>query len=75
MVSRTMGDYEAVATAGVLAVSEPAFWAGFDRSPAGFVDYFRQLTEWSRSGGGSLGLSLLLDMPEPQGGGGPGKAR
>ena len=29
-----------------MAVSEPAFWAGFDRSPAGFMDYFRQLTEF-----------------------------
>jgi predicted metal-dependent TIM-barrel fold hydrolase len=45
MVSRTTDDYERLALAGVLAVSEPAFWAGFDRSPAGFLDYFRQLTE------------------------------
>jgi predicted metal-dependent TIM-barrel fold hydrolase len=45
MVSRTTADYENMAMAGVLAVSEPAFWAGHDRSPAGFVDYFRQLTK------------------------------
>jgi predicted metal-dependent TIM-barrel fold hydrolase len=45
MVSRTTADYEAMALSGVVAVSEPAFWAGFDRSPAGFVDYYRQLTE------------------------------
>jgi predicted metal-dependent TIM-barrel fold hydrolase len=45
MVSRTTADYENMAMAGVVAVSEPAFWAGFDRSPAGFVDYFGQLTE------------------------------
>ena len=46
MVSRTTADYEMLALSGVVAVSEPAFWAGFDRSPAGFVDYFRQLTEF-----------------------------
>jgi len=45
MVSRTTADYENMAIAGVLAISEPAFWAGYDRSPAGFIDYFRQLTE------------------------------
>jgi predicted metal-dependent TIM-barrel fold hydrolase len=33
--------------AGCELVSEPAFWAGFDRSGAeGFRDYFRQLTEY-----------------------------
>ncbi len=45
MVSRTTADYETMALAGVRAISEPAFWAGHDRSPAGFLDYFRQLTE------------------------------
>jgi predicted metal-dependent TIM-barrel fold hydrolase len=46
MVSRTTDDYERMALAGCAAVCEPAFWAGFDRSsPAGFYDYFRQLTE------------------------------
>jgi predicted metal-dependent TIM-barrel fold hydrolase len=45
MVSRTTTDYENMAMAGVVAISEPAFWAGYDRSPAGFVDYYRQLTE------------------------------
>lgn len=44
MVSRTTDCYERMAQAGVVAVSEPAFWAGFDRSAAGFHDYFRQLT-------------------------------
>jgi predicted metal-dependent TIM-barrel fold hydrolase len=46
MVSRTTADYEAMALSGVVAISEPAFWAGFDRSPAGFMDYYRQLTEF-----------------------------
>jgi predicted metal-dependent TIM-barrel fold hydrolase len=45
MVSRTTADYETMALAGVVAISEPAFWAGYDRTPAGFIDYFRQLTE------------------------------
>lgn len=46
MVSRTTDDYAAMARCGCVAVTEPAFWAGFDRSSAaGFADYFRQLTE------------------------------
>jgi len=46
MVSRTTDDYRHMAAAGCVAITEPAFWAGFDRgSPEGFRDYFRQLTE------------------------------
>jgi predicted metal-dependent TIM-barrel fold hydrolase len=46
MVSRTTDDYERMALAGCVAITEPAFWAGFDRSsPQGFYDYFRQLTD------------------------------
>lgn len=46
MISRTTDDYQRMAAAGCVAVSEPAFWAGFDRSSAqGFYDYFRHLTE------------------------------
>ena len=46
MVSRTTDDYERMAQAGCVAITEPAFWAGFDRSsPQGFYDYFRQLTD------------------------------
>lgn len=45
-VSRTTDDYLYMARAGVVAVSEPAFWAGFDRScAASFADYFRHLTD------------------------------
>src|SRR5205814_3929166 len=45
-VSRTTDDYLYMARAGIVAVSEPAFWAGFDRSNASsFADYFRHLTE------------------------------
>lgn len=46
MISRVTDDYERMAMAGCRAVSEPAFWAGFDRgSAAGFHDYFRHLTQ------------------------------
>ena len=45
-VSRTTDDYLYMARAGVVAVSEPAFWAGFDRSSASsFGDYFRHLLD------------------------------
>ncbi|MFL5330750.1 MAG: TatD family hydrolase [Gemmataceae bacterium] len=46
MISRVTDDYERMAMAGCRAVSEPAFWAGFDRGTVhGFRDYFRHLTE------------------------------
>ncbi len=46
MISRTTDDYARMAQAGCVAITEPAFWAGFDRSsPRGFYDYFRHLTE------------------------------
>ncbi len=45
MVSRTTSDYEAMALAGCTVISEPAFWAGYDRSSEqGFYDYFSLLT-------------------------------
>jgi uncharacterized protein len=50
MVSRTTDDYQQMALTGCAAVTEPAFWAGWDRSTAdGFEDYFRQLTEFEPS--------------------------
>jgi predicted metal-dependent TIM-barrel fold hydrolase len=46
MISRVTDDYQRMAMCGCRAVSEPAFWAGFDRGSAeGFRDYFRHLTE------------------------------
>jgi hypothetical protein len=46
MISRTTDDYARMAQAGCVAVTEPAFWAGFDRSSAqGFHDYFSHLTD------------------------------
>jgi len=57
MVSRTTDDYTDMATAGCVAVCEPAFWAGFDRSSArGFYDYFRQLTDFEPKRAAKFGL-------------------
>ena len=57
MVSRTTDDYEHMALAGCEVVCEPAFWAGFDRSsPAGFFDYFSQLTEHEPKRAAKFGL-------------------
>ena len=45
MISRTTDDYLKLAVSGIHVVTEPAFWAGYDRSSAGsFRDYFHQLT-------------------------------
>jgi len=47
MISRTTDDYETLARMGCVGVSEPAFWAGFDRgSVESFRDYFFQLTDF-----------------------------
>jgi predicted metal-dependent TIM-barrel fold hydrolase len=47
MASRTTDDYRQLSLTGCVAVTEPAFWAGWDRTRAeGFEDYFRQLTEF-----------------------------
>ena len=57
MVSRTTDDYERMARMGCIALSEPAFWAGFDRgSVDGFRDYFRQLTEFEPQRAGWSGI-------------------
>jgi uncharacterized protein len=46
MISRVTDDYHRMAHCGCVAVTEPAFWAGFDRGSAeGFRDYFHHLTE------------------------------
>jgi hypothetical protein len=71
MVSRVTDDYERMALAGCVAVCEPAFWAGFDRSsPAGFYDYFRQLTEHEPKRAAKSGLKhfcwLCLNSKEAE---------
>ena len=57
MVSRVTDDYETLAKMGCVAMSEPAFWAGFDRGTVdGFRDYFRQLTEFEPKRAGWYGV-------------------
>lgn len=57
MVSRTTDDYARMAAAGCVAITEPAFWAGFDRSSAqGFHDYFMQLTEYEPKRAAQYGI-------------------
>lgn len=57
MVSRTTDDYETLAKMGCVAVSEPAFWAGYDRkSVEGFKDYFEQLTSFEPGRAGWYGV-------------------
>lgn len=58
MVSRTTDDYETLAKMGCVAISEPAFWAGFDRgSGESFRDYFRQLTEVENKRAAQYGIA------------------
>ena len=58
MVSRTTDDYETLARMGCVAISEPAFWAGFDRgSVESFRDYFRQLTEFEPKRAAQYGIT------------------
>jgi predicted metal-dependent TIM-barrel fold hydrolase len=57
MVSRTTDDYEMLAKMGCVGMSEPAFWAGFDRgSVDSFRDYFRQLTDFEKRRAAQYGL-------------------
>ncbi|MGL4511450.1 MAG: TatD family hydrolase [Lacipirellulaceae bacterium] len=58
MVSRTTDDYATLARMGCLAISEPAFWAGYDRGSAdGFRDYFEQLTRFEPSRAAAHGIT------------------
>ncbi len=57
MVSRTTDDYETLTKMGCVALSEPAFWAGYDRgSIDGFRDYFRQLTDFESRRAANYGI-------------------
>lgn len=57
MVSRTTDDYQRMALTGCVAVTEPAFWAGYDRtSAAAFADYFRHLTEFESMRAAKYGI-------------------
>lgn len=56
-IARTTQDYERMAAAGVVAVAEPAFWAGFDRRyPETFIDYFRQISEFEPTRAAQYGI-------------------
>jgi hypothetical protein len=56
-IARTAQDYERMAMSGVVAVAEPAFWAGFDRKYAGtFIDYFRQISEFEPTRAAQYGI-------------------
>jgi len=49
MTSRTTDDYQAMASAGIAAIVEPAFWVGQPRTHVGtFEDYFLSLLGWER---------------------------
>ena len=58
MVSRTTDDYQRMAQAGCVAITEPACWAGFDRSsPQGFYDYFKHLTDTETKRAAQYGIN------------------
>jgi predicted metal-dependent TIM-barrel fold hydrolase len=58
MVCRTTDDYQRMAQAGCVALTEPAFWAGFDRHSAqGFYDYFHQLTTFEPKRAAAYGIA------------------
>jgi uncharacterized protein len=57
IASRTTDDLHAMARSGCVAVGEPAFWMGYDRSGVNsFYDYFRQLTEWEPKRAANCGI-------------------
>jgi predicted metal-dependent TIM-barrel fold hydrolase len=57
VTSRTTDDLERMASAGVRAIVEPAFWVGQPRTSVGsFVDYFSSLLGWERFRAGQFGI-------------------
>lgn len=57
MISRTTDDYEKMALSGCLAVTEPAFWAGYDRRSADvFADYFDHITDFEPKRAAQYGI-------------------
>jgi hypothetical protein len=56
-IARTAQDYEKMAHSGVVAVGEPAFWAGFDRRyPETFLDYFHQISDFEPTRAAEYGI-------------------
>ena len=57
MISRTTDDYEAMATSGVVALIEPAFWIGQPRTYVGtYIDYLSTIVGWERFRAGQFGI-------------------
>jgi predicted metal-dependent TIM-barrel fold hydrolase len=57
MISRTTGDYEAMARAGVVAVVEPSFWVGQPRTSLGtYVDYLSTIVGFEKFRAGQFGV-------------------
>ncbi len=57
MTSRTTDDYQAMASSGVAAIVEPAFWVGQPRNHVGtFEDYFLSLLGWERFRASQFGI-------------------
>jgi predicted metal-dependent TIM-barrel fold hydrolase len=63
MVSRTTDDYRAMAMSGCVAVTEPAFWAGYDRPGVeAFIDYFNRLTDFEPKRAATYGIAHFTWM-------------
>jgi len=63
MTSRTTDDYQAMASAGIAAVIEPAFWVGQPRTHVGtFEDYFLSLLGWERFRAQQFGIQHFCTL-------------
>jgi len=63
MTSRTTDDYEAMASAGIVGIVEPAFWLGQPRTQVGsFIDYFSSLIGWERFRAKQFGIAHFCTM-------------
>ena len=57
MITRTTDDYERMATAGIVAVIEPAFWFGQPRTSVGtYIDYLSSLVGWEKFRASQFGI-------------------
>jgi predicted metal-dependent TIM-barrel fold hydrolase len=57
MVSRSTDDYMSMSLSGCVAVTEPAFWAGYDRTSVDvFEDYFDRLTDFEPKRAAKYGI-------------------
>ena len=57
MISRATDDYEQMALCGCVAVTEPAFWAGYDRIGSQvFDDYFNHITSFEPARAAEYGI-------------------